>query len=271
MFRLKAAIPIFFILFAPLVCLAQNPSAKDQLSQVKEVFSELTYDRTPKVSELEALIQKIEIAKKMGLKNLEDRREADLLLAKSYRWIAGVINTDYSVTTEERKRRAILGKNTARKARGILDNLLKEYPNDREVLAEYIEVSSQLGQSSLPIYQRMLSANPEDNWARAFIGFSQIRKDKFREGIGNLKRAIAAEKNAKNIAVFMESGIDALADIGCPLADEMEFREKISSFLRADDGGEQAASAKKDKQGVVQSFREQFLKALQNHSCVKNK
>src|ERR1700682_4098308 len=89
-------------------------------------------------------------------------------------------------------------------------------PDDEQVLMEY-GLSLTADKDQIAICRRILSLNPKNIDARFFLGELLVRQDKVKQGVEEMKQALALESDPEGTRNFVQRVIEALSQHHCPL------------------------------------------------------
>jgi tetratricopeptide (TPR) repeat protein len=242
---LSVSLLLAVVLIAPSVR-AQNTSA-DHFARGKQLVENNCVD-------CEGGTQKGE---EEGIRELEAALEAHSekpvdaykLLAEAY------ANMSTYVGKDETQARAFRNKEY-----DIYRKLYALVPEDEEVLMDYSRTLPE-GKEQIPIFQKVLSVNPKNTNARFSLGELLFRENKVKEGLEEMKQAVALESDPESVRNDVQRVIEALDQHHCPLQNAAAYNDEV---FEAETAATQGAG---NPQPMV-AFKKKFAAALEQHACV---
>jgi tetratricopeptide (TPR) repeat protein len=133
-------------------------------------------------------------------------------------------------------------------------------PEDEEVLMDYSRTLPE-GKEQIPIFQKVLSVNPKNTNARFSLGELLFRENKVKEGLEEMKQAVALESDPESIRNDVQRVLEALDQHHCPLQNAAAYNDEV---FEAETAATQGAG---NAQPMV-AFKKKFAAVLEQHGCV---
>jgi hypothetical protein len=144
------------------------------------------------------------------------------------------------------------------KRKQINRKLFELYPDDPDVLERY-ETTLENDAERLQILKRLVKIKPTPD-SKFGLGILLMQQRNVTEGFPLVRSAITTEDNAEAVMSYVDSLIEQLDRLGCPLADAASWsRKAYTAFDKATRGAGDA--------GALPQFKQNFSTALDRVSC----
>jgi predicted Zn-dependent protease len=222
-------------------------SAADHFTRGKELVEENCIDCMGGTQEgEEEAIRELEMALQQ---HCEEPIEGYKLLAEAYANMS-----TYVQKKSESESRRFWDKRNA-----VYRQLYQLAPNDPEVLTDYAETLKDANEK-IAIYRKILTLKPRDSAARFDLGELLLKQDNMKDGLAEVKQALASESDPEAFENHTQRLIGALAQHGCPLQNSKELSFEAQK-------AEAAATYKEGDPKAMAALKDKLRAELDQHTC----